>query len=824
MKYLSVNTVVKAYMDFQGSMSNKSWGFLSILKQVSSTIKSGVTYEIDCNALSNYLEETFCISDDRKKYVSGSAPWYVMFSNKWFEFFQNQGNTTPNIYDVIAWAYRREAFPDDITDIQLLSKFAKDFNIEQEILNKAFSTTQKTLEFVDYQYKETQLQSAFASKGLTMSDKNLTAIKSTVKAAPGELSRGPFIQPLYAALDTTDYLLISQSNFSKLYDLDSVVAEKKQPTKSQTLQQIYYGAPGTGKSHTINEQTEGKSVIRTTFHPDSDYSTFVGAYKPTTKEVPIRDVTGKVVTELNAETGKVEAVKEDRIVYEFVDQAFLQAYVKAWEKYAEAGKNSFNGLVLNNVNGKVYELISIDEDSIYYYNLTTKAEPSKAYRATIKEKFDGIITVDNVQDAIATYLKGINTTDFEAAWTELSRRIEESAAISSQRKTPQVEPQYLVIEEINRGNCAQIFGDLFQLLDRNKWGFSDYPINADKDMKKQLAKAFKNLTINDADSINGHYKGRDVVKEVLNGDILLLPNNLYIWATMNTSDQSLFPIDSAFKRRWDWQYMPIAQGRDEAGNLMAWTIDVNNKKYSWWSFLEKVNAQIGEATQSEDKKLGFFFCKAVDGVISSETFVGKVVFYLWNDVFKDYGFDGPIFKDADNSELSFNKFYKADLKGNAVVQKDKVEQFLKNLGVEIISTTSGDDPMDEVDEDGNNANTANKDFSKYAINGKGSFSKGKVMQEAMKLYAEKHPEMTAEQVMNTWLAIGVNMPNLVETQTLFEERAAKSKDSRVREKAKEVQLANGETIFVSNQFNPDRIADLISKVNAQDWDIKISKI
>lgn len=496
--------------------------------------------------------------------------------------------------------------------------------------------------------------------------------------------------------------------------------EERQRCASLNLQQIYYGAPGTGKSHTINEQTEGESVIRTTFHPDSDYSTFVGAYKPTTKEVDLRDVSGHKIFENG------EVVKEDRIVYEFVDQAFLQAYVKAWMFYAEKSE-----------------------------------KPAK---------------------------------------------------------------QYLVIEEINRGNCAQIFGDLFQLLDRNKWGFSDYPINADKDMKKQLAKAFKNLTINDADTINGHYKGRDVVKEVLNGDILLLPNNLYIWATMNTSDQSLFPIDSAFKRRWDWQYMPIAQGRDEAGNLMAWTIDVNNKKYSWWSFLEKVNAQIGEATQSEDKKLGFFFCKAVDGVISSETFVGKVVFYLWNDVFKDYGFDGPIFKDADNSELSFNKFYKADLKGNAVVQKDKVEQFLKNLGVEIISTTSGDDPMDEVDEDGNNANTANKDFSKYAINGKGSFSKGKVMQEAMKLYAEKHPEMTADQVMNTWLAMGVNMPNLVETQALFEERAAKSKDSRVREKAKEVQLANGETIFVSNQFNPDRIADLISKVNAQDWDIKISKI
>ena len=98
------------------------------------------------------------------------------------------------------------------------------------------------------------------------------------------------------------------------------------------------------------------------------------------------------------------------------------------------------------------------------------------------------------------------------------------------------------------------------------------------------------------------------------------------------------------------------------------------------------------------------------------------------------------------------------------------------------------------------------------------------MQEAMKLYVEKHPEMTGEEVMKAWLSMGVNMPNLVETQTIFEDRATKSKDSRVREKAKEVSLPNGETIFVSNQFNPARIADLISKVNTQGWNISITKV
>ena len=361
--------------------------------------------------------------------------------------------------------------------------------------------------------------------------------------------------------------------------IENTQKQKSGEKLSITLQQIFYGAPGTGKSHTINKQTEGESVIRTTFHPDSDYSTFVGAYKPTMGLLPICDELGQPM-----KIGS-SVLHKEQIIYEFVDQAFLQAYVNAWKYYA-----------------------------------------------------------DNSEE---------------------------------------IKKQYLIIEEINRGNCAQIFGDLFQLLDRNDSGFSVYPINADKDMKKHLEKAFKGVRIDNADSINQHYKGRNVVKEVLDGDILLLPNNLYIWATMNTSDQSLFPIDSAFKRRWEWQYMPIGKGYDENGQEIKWAIEGATQKYDWWSFLEKINAQVGKATQSEDKKLGFFFCKATDGVISAEKFVGKVIFYLWNDVFKNNVFDGPIFQDADKTELSFGKFYKSDMKGNAIVQKDKVELFLNNLGVEV---------------------------------------------------------------------------------------------------------------------------------------------
>ena len=319
-----------------------------------------------------------------------------------------------------------------------------------------------------------------------------------------------------------------------------------------SLQQIYYGAPGTGKSYEINEITKKHSVIRTTFHPDSDYSTFVGAYKPVMSQVELRDVSGHVVIE----DGK--KLKEERITYKYVKQAFLKAYLAAWQKYSNGGETT--------------------------------------------------------------------------------------------------EPQFLVIEEINRGNCAQIFGDLFQLLDRADNGFSTYPIEADTDLQTEISKAFGEdgeYALGEGFNIEGVVSGYDGITEVVKeGRVLLLPNNLYIWATMNTSDQSLFPIDSALKRRWDWKYVKITDAKK------GWKIKCGSEECNWWTFVTEINKKIAKETSSDDKKLGYFFCKPDKNgnTISEDKFVGKVLFYLWNDVFKDG--DTSLFKvETQEDEPSFDAFY-----------------------------------------------------------------------------------------------------------------------------------------------------------------------
>ena len=255
---------------------------------------------------------------------------------------------------------------------------------------------------------------------------------------------------------------------------------------------------------------------------------------------------------------------------------------------------------------------------------------------------------------------------------------------------------YLVIEEINRGNCAQIFGDIFQLLDRNEEGLSSYPIKTDADAENELRAVFSekwNLADDKAQEIDNLYRKHypnGITKDIKNGSLLLLPKNLYIWATMNTSDQSLFPIDSAFKRRWDWKYIKISEGRDaDTKELLNWLVRFNfmdeEKQYtfecSWWEFIKAINEKIASATSSDDKKLGYFFCKPkTQGSkdIDAERFVGKVVFYLWNDVFKDE--DNAIFKVVEGKgDPSFDTFYTEDGEGKTIADTKALRAFMHNV-------------------------------------------------------------------------------------------------------------------------------------------------
>lgn len=417
---------------------------------------------------------------------------------------------------------------------------------------------------------------------------------------------------------------------------------------SDSLQQIFYGAPGTGKSNKIKEEVDnlGKIHFRTTFHPDSDYSTFVGCYKPKSHKKNMLNGNGINETQLlssffDSNSPKYNRMNKARYLYEAL------VHTKDIRDLGLDAQMVADKLIAKGFSGCAY---------------TTEA--TCMYNIFDWLKADGYIVENKI-----TY--EFTPQAFLKAYTE------------AWKHQATGDPVYLIIEEINRGNCAQIFGDIFQLLDRDPQGFSRYEISPDSDIQDYIG----SLGLSISRIVNS--EGKDVSAEIASGEILKLPDNLYIWATMNTSDQSLFPIDSAFKRRWEWKYIKIKEGKDENGNKLDWKVDVKMDEEGtllpWWDFVKKINEIIASMTSSADKQLGYFFCYAKDDVIDEETFVSKVIFYLWNDVFKDYGFeDASLFryttkdeegKDLDK-DLTFPDFY--DEEGEKV-NTERLTDFVKKV-------------------------------------------------------------------------------------------------------------------------------------------------
>lgn len=523
---------------------------------------------------------------------------------------------------------------------------------------------------------------------------------------------------------------VSMLDWSKKEKEHFLTNTKPQSNKAFPLQQIYYGAPGTGKSYDIDRITKAYSTIRTTFHPDSDYSTFVGAYKPTMTKSKVYGAQGPVLD-------KGKEVEENRITYTFIKQAFLKAYLGAWKKYADGG----------------------DE----------------------------------------------------------------------------VQPQFLVIEEINRGNCAQIFGDLFQLLDRSSNGFSTYPIEADADLQKEIENAFSEEDeykiegdLDVAGAVKGYTSnyGKSLSDDIKSGRVLLLPNNLYIWATMNTSDQSLFPIDSAFKRRWDWKYVRITNGyeRDEQGEFrtdeqgnripLNWKIKAdNNTEFDWWAFVQAIDNEIADKTDSDDKKLGYFFCKPQGDskTIDVETFVGKVIFYLWNDVFKDE--DADIFK-LSADKATFDQFYTEDTKtGFTIANAEAVRLFLVDkLHLKPLSNDESEGDEEETSLNG-------KDNSTYSINGKGEYVKSRVVIESVKEYIRLNQAMSVQDVLNKWQSLDINIPHLIESETDYNQR---SEDGKKR--AEEVACGDSILYVAIDGFNRSNIDGVVNAINQANLELTIAKL
>lgn len=418
--------------------------------------------------------------------------------------------------------------------------------------------------------------------------------------------------------DKNELVIFEKTNIISFpFDESIIIKKSVAPNTTHGInpyhQIIYYGAPGTGKSHEVKKQTgelfenedevDLPNVFRTTFHPDTDYASFVGCYKPAMESKEPIYTQAQLID-------KLSIIKNSGASYPC--QKFGAKY---WESLKNLSANDIKQILTacgftDSMSVEIPKGIAIGEESA---------------------------GLSSNKQIVYRFVPQVFTDAYVYAYTTK-------------------EPTYLVIEEINRGNCAQIFGDLFQLLDR-KGGVSEYKIKADKDLAQYLREKLG------ADS-EGIQDGK-----------LCLPANLHILATMNTSDQSLFPMDSAFKRRWEWEYVPINYSEDIKSG--SFDIAIGDKTYSWVNFIEQANEKIFDLTQSEDKQMGNFFIKQS---IDEKGFKSKVMFYLWYEVLRDetennkYFFYKKTSVEGKDVKFTFKDLYETDA-------QETIQQFMDYLGV-----------------------------------------------------------------------------------------------------------------------------------------------
>jgi len=419
--------------------------------------------------LDNYIDKTINVDLDA---INNS----ILYLNEIISIFQLQPQEL--VGDVNVQLSLKEEFASWLISQPTNNYFDKDFN-------KAIKGLQSYQEKYEEVFGKDVFEIDFSSI-----EKTLEEIKDHIYDSSTdffEYSKKTSNHQPKAILGEKNYL-----KFLEEYKLESQISVIEGYNK------IYFGSPGTGKSYAVSKKIENVDeyqIERVIFHPDYDYSSFIGGYKPITEK---------------------DSDDKDIVKYKFVPQIFINIFEKAHRN------------------------------------------PNKNF--------------------------------------------------------------YLVIEEINRGNCAEIFGDIFQLLDRNP----DYAITPSEDLYKYLLERDQSSKI-----------------KVLKNGKLIMPNNLVILSTMNTSDQSLYPMDSAFKRRWDWEYVPIKYPMDDKDiscPSFSYRVKLDEGKYfRWIDFVANVNKHILQnPSLGLDKCIGNFFIKPDMGsIISLDTLINKVIFYLWNDVFKD---------------------------------------------------------------------------------------------------------------------------------------------------------------------------------------------
>ena len=372
---------------------------------------------------------------------------------------------------------------------------------------------------------------------------------------------------------------------------------------------IVFGAPGTGKSFKINEDRKkllglraDEDYERVTFHPDYSYANFVGTYKPVMKQ-------NNNQTNLDPDTSFILSVLEDKTL---TDQ---QKYDQLYGTFNNNQQLTNLPILMGLICGTEKIKTRLADGSASADNNQLEFKEGKTLSKFIKP---ANMNESNSSGGISyEYVPG----PFMRMYVKAMKNVQD---VTNEFDDPR--PFLLIIEEINRANVAAVFGEIFQLLDRNDDNVSEYPIQTSEDIRNYLA---KELGGNPSDYAQ-----------------IRIPDNMFIWATMNSADQGVFPMDTAFKRRWDFTYLGIDDNdSDIQGKVVKIKVGNTEKDIEWNSLRQAINEFLAKEKINEDKQLGPYFISRkitvpanggniIDTEAFNRVFKQKVIPYLFDDAAK----------------------------------------------------------------------------------------------------------------------------------------------------------------------------------------------
>ena len=436
----------------------------------------------------------------------------------------------------------------------------------------------------------------------------------------------------------------STEDYQKYMDEMEIVEEdmeNKTEYNGESLNRIIFGAPGTGKSHKLEEESAAFlsqtptqldlfNIHLNNCKVNGDYVKFGMIHSAELKDMTVQEISDKY-NRKGAYLIKKGAVLCNNLTVSSIEE--LPQEVEESIKSIPHGKKESKGLEIGY--NYCYCLEGASKDSLIsdYGAEPTVADWIMYGVEAAKSKIDKVTETQVSFMERVTFHPNYSYAQFVGAYKPKSDFVEIDGRSQKEISYEYVPGPFmrvyvnainnpdkkflLLIEEINRANVAAVFGDVFQLLDR-KNGSSQYPVTASEDQKSFL----KSVGIED--------------------DKIIIPSNMYIWATMNSADQGVLPMDAAFKRRWDFEYLGIDDNQAQISTYSVPFTRNGSKTINWNDFRVKLNEKLAvELKINEDKQLGPFFMNEnslKNAALNPDKFVrlfeSKVLMYLFEDVVK----------------------------------------------------------------------------------------------------------------------------------------------------------------------------------------------